>query len=496
MSTVLLVKMGTFFALYGAKSIFFLYLCHKFGFFPQGFNLPNHMKKIAMQNLFRHILLAAFVTGTAGASASAPRFAHARTEAPHTEAAEAHWVPGSLTTFSRLENPDQYGNLWELDFVSTFTYDSKGNALVTDNIESAGANNRVTQTYDERGFFTSKITEVQIGSEWVVSEKVSRKFDEITGVEIEHRATSYDDNGNERPGNNFNRVITRDADGRVTRVEIQVLHNGTYDPIQRIYVTYNDEGTPSEIRATALNSFGKWEEAGRYSDIVWENTNCQITTLDGLFQGDNRIKSARFYQKNGSQEYFDYQVTATYTEGDTMGYTSVSTGLFQGIANAVRTIVYKVTDDNGSYHVMTRYGTTDSEEPDEIYDDTVKYDAYGNDVLVQTTYRTSEAGSRPSIEERQAASVTYDETYGYPLSMVVSIYDPETGKNDEILKVEYADYIDANTIEDVENSINAIGAAPAAGATLWFDLSGRRVSAPVKGIYIRRNGSVSTKVNI
>lgn len=413
----------------------------------------------------------------------------------HAENSAPNWKAQTISTFERMDSTDSSGSIWSIDCSNVYTYDHFGQPIENLEIYVDGTYQRISQEFDAAGRYTSKTTERQIGSEWVKIEETTRKFDDITGAEIEHRSYSYQ-NGEATPGNCFNRVITRDELGRITLVEIQVLYRGFYDPTQRIYITYGDDGKPSELRATQLNNLGRWEEAGKYTDIVWENTNCQITTLDALFQGDNRIKSAHFYQRNGTKEYYDYDVTATYTDGNTTDFINDCRGMYQGYANSGCQINFRQTDQNGSINVKTRYYSLDAAgEIDfwELYDETTKYDAYGNDVLIETIYSMSEAPSKKDVEQRVAATVDYDPTHGYPLSMIVSEYDPETKTTFQFLKIEYSDYIDANTIE--ESKIGNI-AAPANGQTEWYDLSGRKVARPRHGIYLKREGSKVTKMNI
>lgn len=454
------------------------------------------MKKIIGYCNSRHLFaLTLLLASTCVAEAASPRFAHIRQADERAETPAPKWVPGSLSVYNRLETPDATGSIWGLDYYSTMEYDNHGNMLVELSTDVAGERSRVKQTYNANGRYTSKITEKQMGPIWTKVEEVTRKFDDITGVEIEHRAMTYEGVSQSFPGNCFNRVITRDEQGRITKVEIQVLYSGIYDPTERIAITYGENGQATEIRATSQTRSGSWVESGVFSNIVWENTNGQITGLDGLFQGDNRIKSAHYHAiEDGVLN--DYDITATYTEGNYTNFSNNCFGTLQGKLRSGKRVSFTQTDDNGSYKVNTQYYTLKENDTDydwyETYYETYNYDAYGNDVLVEVLYSNME-DSRKVVEDRQKAEVTYDPEHGYPTEMIVSLYDIEGKVDFAFMKITYGDYIDANTIP--ESGIQAVGAAPG-GKVEWFDLSGRRVSSPAGGIFIRKQGNDIQKVKI
>lgn len=447
-----------------------------------------------------HQLAAVALTAAAALPAqAAPRFSHARSQA----APQQHtpiWVPTEVLTYFPDEEAEHGSGTWILDSSDTITCDSKGNALMTVSKLADGTVVREIKTFDARGFYTSKTAQVLTGAEWTTTQSTTRKFDEITGVVVEQRAINYGTDGTQSPGNCFDRVITRDDKGRISRVEVRVLYGGDYVATERIEMTYAEtaEG-PVTILASALDVAGNWGDAGKYTDIVWENTDCQITSLDGLFQGANRISSAHFYQQDGNKEYYDYDVTATYNPEKPLDFKSQAFGLYQGMERTGRRIEHRSEDANGSSRTLTEYYSlkAESDETDysEFYLDEVRYDAWDNELLNSQTFWSSE-DPRHTIEYQQTASVAYDPTHGYPLSMTLSDLDLETGRKIPLLKVEFGNYVDASLIDDNEHDAITAPQAPAAAHAQWFDLSGRRVANPSRGIYIRRQGSVSTKVNI
>lgn len=404
------------------------------------------------------------------------------------QAAE-RWVPATVTVYG--SDPDSGGE-WFLDDISRYTYDRDGNQLVNVTTGGNGVVTRETKTYDSNGRYLTKLGESQSGTRWVAYERAQRQFDERTGLEIMVRNVNIAPNGTESPGNSFNRVITRDELGRITGVEIQVLFNGNYDPTERLTVTYGDNGLPVELRQLARNSRGTWETGAVYTDITWQDCDCQVASVEGLFTGKNRIKSAHFVQRNGTRPYYDYDITATYQEGKA-DYDVEFTGMIQGYDRSGQRIEVRYTDRNGSSRMRTEYyslkADSDEKEFSEYYINEVQYDAWGNDVLVQQLSYTSENPTR-TLEMRQQANVVYDETYGYPLSMEVTDYDAETRTDKPMLKVEFADYLDASSLP--ESAIDQIAAPSAAGE--WFGIDGRRVARPGRGVFIHKQGNKVTKV--
>lgn len=386
-------------------------------------------------------------------------------------------------------NDDEANPRLELAYDAVLTYDNKGNILQEVQVGPDGDRGRRICTYDAAGRKLTEIAEVFLNGAWVRTSSKSYAYDERTGVVISNLEYSYVD-GKERPGNCYRRNIERNADGNITSVEVAVLFNGKYDPTRRMTVTYDDAtGLPVEIVNTELTYNGTsyvWITGETYSDIVWHKTDGQITSSDDLYRGENLIASAHYVNRNGDEDYYDYDISVTYADNG-VDYTSVFAGLYQGIANSgVKRVYTETATADGALRIdltTSYYDLVDETIPSENYLDYSAYDAYGLQTAGGEIYTEGNDGE-PEVISEVLGHVTYDETYGYPLTYEAE----EDGLT--FRRVEFSKYVDCSTLSSIRQAFAADGDA---GAQL-FDLAGRRVSRPSAGrLYIERRAGKTSK---
>lgn len=361
-----------------------------------------------------------------------------------------------------------------LSYNAAITYNAEGQPVETVMVFADGERQRRTTTYDRPGGqVVLEVTEIFSNGRWIPMSRKTRTYDERTGIITSNIETNYVD-GQERQGNCYRRTITRDEAGNVTEVVISVPYNGSYDATRRMTVTA-DSIVVSELTYDGF-SFS-WVDAEIYTNIVWERTDGQIVSVDDLFTGANRLQSARFENYNGSKPYFDYQIAATYGEGNDFDCTM--TGLYQGYENSEvkRSYTEHLSGANGckTYCMLTSYDVVGSEEPAEFYREVIEIDAWG----IETLYRETswlEGEADETVEVERTTEVTYDQTYGYPLK-AVAVEDGTT-----LTRVDYSNYIDCTgnsslrTIQGTGRSENPL-----------FDMGGRRVTPGAKGWKLSRH---------
>lgn len=380
------------------------------------------------------------------------------------------------------------GEEWQLDETYSIEYDSEGRKAVEVMVDYEGHFIRTTYTYDANGMMTEKLTEVsEDGEEYENDSRNVRTYDPVvTDVITSNRAYMWTGSDWELTGNNYNRNITRNADGNVTEVEIAVWYDGGYDPTIRTTVSYGADGKASEIAESVLNYDGLdfyWEESLRMTDLVWERTDGQIIDMEGLGTGANRLLSCNQIDGDGN-------VHADFTyEGD--NFTAVMTGEIDGESMEGK-VTYEQLDDHGSYTQTSTYTYTSVEwgEYGESETVTERYDEYG---LLLEAKTAVEFDGFEEVEEDVRGEVEYDASYGYPLTYTLrqAFYDEELDDCvvENIMKVEYSDY------ENVFSKVSSIESAAGAGME-YYDLQGARVSRPAgNGLYIvRKDGKVTKRI--
>lgn len=418
----------------------------------------------------------------AGKTTASPRAGHRIARAQASGEAAAVWRPQS-ELLSVWE-----GEWFEYESYET-TYTGGENALVATelctNIEEGtrvlttntwNADNRLAQilvtTADEEGDFEN-------------SERTERTYDERVPSFITANYQWIWFEGWQQAGNNYTQTITRDAAGNITAIERAVFFQGIFDPTYRLAIEYTD-GKASKITQSDLTydyASGEytWVESAVLDNIVWERTDGQITDIDDLYLGENRILSA-----HRADDDNDVEITAQYpAEGVVVVRHE---GLVQGYEDSSMEINY-TTLENGGYNQVTTYTTTeDGEEYSESYTDTETYDAYGHLTLLSSTWSSD---GMSEVEQYVVGTVEYDQTYGYPLTYTVeyALFDEETEEMELTpdTRSEYSNYTDCAGVMEATVSED--------DSPVYYNLNGMTVEpgrlAP--GIYIVRRGTTATK---
>lgn len=437
-------------------------------------------------------------------SAGAARFQHttafgtsAKSEsrivrAPMKEDAKPIWCPQTEAT-----------SVWEGDWVPyelySTSYTTTGKiALQTVTEQETGASTRLTYAYDANDMEISKITQTaEEGEEFADYEKDLTAYDSRVTDFITSRQTWFDfGSGWVQNGNNYTQTLTRDAAGNVILVERAVLFNGIFDPTMRLHIEYTD-GKASRIVQEDLTydyatSSYSWEESAVISDIVWVETDGQIVSTESIvsIDGPNRAASYKLVDEMNQAD-----VTVAYTADS---YTITRVGVIQGHDNTTNTFTYQITDANGSERLVESFSVDEEDGPYvETYTDEACYDAYGYTTMMKSTV---EYEGITDVLSHMEGELTYDDTYGYPLTYIISelVYDEPEGEDEEepgatmtqTMKSEMSDYVNAalSSVSDiaVENSDSAVR---------YFNLHGQPVSAGnlTPGLYIVRKGNKVSK---
>lgn len=292
-------------------------------------------------------------------------------------------------------------------------------------------------------------------------------------------------------GNNWERTITRDDKGNITAVQTAVLFMGIFDPTIQLVVEYGDDGKACRIEQKNLDYDGSnyfWRTSATITDIVWEETDGQITEIGNFTTGSNRMKSAHMTDAEN-----DVDFTAEYTEN---GFKSVRKGTVQNQKNTTATIEVTYLDSYGSNKLVETFSQEkNGEVHTESYTDITMYDAYGYTTLISNVESYPDRVGDMITEEtgRLEGILTYDETYGYPLTYVTSrmVYDEDTDTPVMQLEIlaEFSDY------EKFSAGIEGVGTDSTDSAARYYNLQGIEVDAShlAPGIYIVRQGNKSHK---
>lgn len=396
-------------------------------------------------------------------------------------AAEPVWRATCETVYEPSErNP----NILVKSYDSNLTFDNEGRVLEEIQTGTDGTRMKRVREYYETGRLDAETVYYWEKSSWVKTSYKHFEYDERTGVVTLSENYEYQ-SGVEHPGNSFKRDIVRNADGNVTDVQISVWFEGRYDPTQRLSITYNAEGQATEILHTMLlaGTLGYiWVDAEHYTDIVWDKTDGQIVSIDdGLFFGNNRLASAHFVNDNGSKAYDNYDITATYDEGQ--GVKVVLTGLYQAIENSVVKIEQseRPTEDGGiRYETLTSYAVASDLNHTENYRDLNIFDAWDIEIESSSYYWADDDEANGVFEFMNSADVTYDDTYGYPLEVRDYADDQPLGR------IVYSGYIDCAE----QDSLRELDVAGAGQNNGYYDLQGRRVANPGRGLFIHNGKKI------
>ena len=386
------------------------------------------------------------------------------------------------------------GEEWEDIEKYESTYDASGNVLVEINSSMFPDEPFASKTlneYNADGQVAVKtVMNAEDGVTFENSEKTERQYDSrLTSVITDNAVFFWNGGDWDIAGNTYQRHITRNADGNITRVVIAVFYNGIYDPTQQLDIEYGDDKQASKITSSYLTTDDGvefyWVTGEEYTDIVWKQTDGQIVSTEALLTQANAIKSCKIIDEDGDET----ALTVDYTDNQG-SYKAEMTAVFDGVL-AKKTVEYTVVDAYGSYDLTESEAYGEGDEV-ETYKAVERYrvDAYGLELEIYAS--ESENGAPAELMQWSKGRVDYDPEYGYPLEYVLSDYDFDAEESYDVYKVQYSNYIDAaNGVEDiaVDNS-----SAPVE----LFNLQGVRVDAAgaAPGIYIRRQGTLTDKIVI
>lgn len=408
----------------------------------------------------------------------------------------AIWRPGTYVVSTMNDNK------WQNEERATGTYDSNGNAttifaekLMWTPESSTKRYSYYVNTFNSYGKPLAGVTSFGNDKENLEEAyKYGYTYDEVVPDFVTSDISYFKTDGVWTKDLNSKKTdVTRDEKGRVTEVvRYRMNQKREFITEEKDVITYGEDGKPSQIKVYRYyedNATGevKLAEAIAYTDIVWKNCDNQILNGHILFQGANRILSAKIIVND--EEHGSINVEYGPGEND---YTVVEVGTpkFLSIKTINRT-EWREINPYDSYSILNRRETysKNSDEPEvSVNYESVTNDAYG--ILIERIIRNENNGVITSFH-KEIGEVEYDKTYGYPLVYTMS----EVGSEDDSepmfgYRVEYSDYKNCRETTGIENvAVENNDNAPVE----YFNLQGERINKPSKGLYIRRHGKLVQK---
>lgn len=412
----------------------------------------------------------------------------------------ADWIP-----------VDEYTTVW--------TPDGLPQVDLIKSLEEENVYSRIEYVYDEFGMLTQKITYVGESADNLAPS--SRSLTEYDPKMHNLVLTTIDENWDAEAsawvaaGAAQRRVVTRDADGNVTSVQLELPYDGRYDPVHKYEFFYGDDKKVNKIVYSDMEfSYPDFEPVGWIEDVIYENIEWyafdgQIYDMDCIYEGNNKVKT--FTQMYEGEPVYVSNVTYV---GDTDDFVLVAT-IDGGVLEQTWT-----NFPNGGYvnQVRQTIEGADGEAPSvEDYVASSLYNELGNDLLsVEYTiydgselefgnYMLGEEILDPATEKTETYILRefwpLEEDWGeeeeeyYALSRVTvneitAPLDDLEGDWEDFVKIEYSDYQIAGT-----GAVDKIASDIADGKAEYFTIDGRRVNGtPASGLYIRRTATGAQKV--
>ncbi|MBD5373407.1 MAG: hypothetical protein HDR75_08735 [Bacteroides sp.] len=376
------------------------------------------------------------------------------------------------------------GNGWELEEVYTQSYTREGLVSLQTVTDIEGGVSRQSFRYNSNGKMIYRLTSAaqSVSGPFKDTQKLTRTYDHILTGFITDNDQQVLVGSTWQPSNSYRQQITRNESGDVVQMVRSVFFQGIYDPTHHFNVIYNESGDATDLITEDLDyNYSKqeyyWKPGPSYRNIVWDKFNGQIVSVDNLFDGECRIKSA--VATIAGEEY---RISADYADDGSWTSRSVQFDPDVDLDLEERT-EYTPLDSNGSCTIVTTMGYVEDGEmigaERHIYN--FKYDANGLILLEEELY---DNGGEVEIISRTVGSVEYDAENGYPTRWTVTIYDDETGEMVNAFRAEYEDYVNLG-----ESSIDEV-AAGEQGAR-YYDFRGIPVNTPRKGqILIHSNKKI------
>ena len=368
---------------------------------------------------------------------------------------------------------------WIPDQMITTEYTADGR-ISTEVTEDYVGWSKITYGYAE-GFplFVSRLNQTSTdGVNYDNSVKTERAYDSrITELPIQNLEYTWSNDQWNQNGNNYCRTITRDADGNITFVQIDVMLDGEFSPRENMVIEYTDGKatsiTQNELYYDYETSEYAWQEATRYTNIEWDTTDGQIFDFSYLTSGANKIKSFNIF--NGGEPVGRCEYTYLPDNGGYSGVISMGD-------EVLTTILVEVLDSYGSFIQTETVPYGDGIDYQVVQEET--YDEY--EQLLLQTYAEYYAGEE-IYSEKVIGKTNYSDE-GYPVDyeqMMVS-----DGYEENMLRIEYLEYVEAPTSKAILNNSDDENAP-----VEYYNLQGIRVNTPTDGgIYIRKQGSNASKV--
>ena len=409
----------------------------------------------------------------------------------------AIWRPGTYVRSTMNDNE------WQNEERATGTYDSNGNAttIFTEKLmwtpeSSTKRYSYYVNTFNSYGNPLAGVTSFGNDKENLEEAyKYEYTYDEVVPDFVTSDISYFKTDGvwTKDYGSSKNDV-TRDEKGRVTEVvKYRMNQKGEFITKENDVITYGEDGKPSQIKVYQYyedNETGEAKLSGAtgYTDIVWKSCDNQILNGLELYQGANRILSAKVIandKESGS-------IKVDYGPGE-KDYKVIQEGE-PGIGVKFKGIIeWREINPYDSYSMLrkTEIYYDDSDEPEvSVNYESVTNDAYG--YLIERISRNENNGVITSFY-KEIGDVKYDKTYGYPLVYTVSRAESMDGSEPVPVpgyRMEFSDYKNCRETTDIDNvAVENNDNAPVE----YFNLQGERINKPSKGLYIRRQGKLVQK---
>ena len=363
---------------------------------------------------------------------------------------------------------DDYGRI-----LTQYTTEFEGDYLVGYTL--------TTNTYNENGMVTERLIEnSENGVDFLPSDRRVVEYDPILTSVITSNIQTIWVGDEEMDGNCYHFDITRNDAGNVSLAERAVLFNGIFDPTERFTVEYGDDGKATKASESQLmydyaSRDYYWQDLTSLYDIVWEETNGQIHSLDSMMGGDNRVKSAEMYDEE-SDLHFLLEMGYSSDGGYSMVLSSVE------MPGMVTRMTYTPLPNDGYEMLMT-------EEYSGLEILTIRETAeYASNGLIIREYMSEEGyGGISYVEETKGEFFGNDadkpEAYEY------SFYDSDIDEWTPYMRIEFSDY----TLLSSPSAVEIIDCTTAPAE--YYNLQGLKIQEPTKGsVCIERRGNKVRKV--
>ena len=389
-------------------------------------------------------------------------------------------------------------NEWQNEERATGTYDSNGNAttIFTENLmwtpeSSTKRYSYYVNTFNSYGNLLAGVTSFGNDKENLEEAyKYEYTYDEVVPDFVTSDISYFKTDGVwTKDLRSKKNDVTRDEKGRVTEVmKYRVNQKGEYITREKDFISYGEDGKPSQIKVYEYREIYETGEAEladiiTYTNIVWKSCDNQILNGLELYQGANRILSAKMFY--GDREYGNISVEYGPGENDYTAIEETKDPIFLTVKTRTE---WREINPYDSYSILKEETYRESGNKTNVLAnyESVTNDAYGN--LLERIMKVRYNGEITHVEQT-TGEVEYDKTYGYPL-----VYTELNSYNDSepvpVYRIEYSDYKNCRETTDIDNvAVENNDNAPVE----YFNLQGERINKPSKGLYIRRQGKLVQK---